>query len=251
MNNTLLINGNLREKVGTGASRDLKRKGYVPAIIYSKGEESKLISIAQKEANTLYNNFQIKSMLINLKIEDKNYYVLPKHFSLHPVTDAVDHIDFIFTDKVSELKMHIPVRLKGKDKSIGIKKGGVVNLVFKTLSCKVLKDNIPQYIEVDTTEMDIGIILTLKDIVLPIGVELLTRDLNQTFLRLTGKKKIIEEAEIKAPTEKGESTEEGEATTETTATKDGKGGEAATKKETEEKASTASPAESSDKKGKK
>jgi len=209
MNDALLIQGDLREQSGTGPSRSLRLAGRVPAVVYGKGQELKLFSISQKEADALYNNFQIKSAIINVKIGDASHAVLPKEFSLHPVTDSVEHVDFIFVDQATSIQIKIPVRIKGAAKSIGIKKGGLVNLVFRALPCRVSKDNIPPYIEIDITEMDIGVILTLKDITLPEGVKLLSKDLNQTLLRLTGKRKVVEEVESKEPTAEGEAAADG------------------------------------------
>ena len=237
MSDALLIQANLREKVGTGPARSLRVAGYVPAVVYGKGEESKLIAISQREASILYRESQIKSAVVNMKIDDKSYNVFPKQFSLHPVTDVVEHVDFMFvSDKTTDLRMNIPVKLKGKERSIGIKKGGVMNIVFRALPCRVIKDKVPPYIEIDVSKMDVGITLRLKDIVLPEGVELLIKDLNQTFLRLTGKRKIVEEAKIKAPSaEAGEGEADktsAEGDTKETATKEGAATEDGEKKAT-------------------
>ena len=215
MSDALLIQANLRKKVGTGPARNLRAAGYVPAVVYGKGEESKLIVISQREANILYGESQMRSAVVNIKMENKSYDVFPKQFSLHPVTDSVEHVDFMFvSDKTTELRINVPIKLKGKDKSIGIKKGGVMNIVFRALPCKVEKDKVPPYIEIDVSKMEIGVTLRFKDIVLPEGIKLLIKDLNQTFLRLTGKKKIVEEAEIKAPSTEVEEGETGKAAAE-------------------------------------
>ena len=212
MSDTLLIQANLREKVGTGPARSLRATGNVPAVIYGKGEESKLFSMSQKEADMLYNQSQVRSAIVNIKIGDKIYVALPKQFSVHPVTDSVEHIDFMFVgDQIKKVRINIPIRIKGKEKSMGIKKGGVLNVVFRSIPCKVEKDKIPPFIEIDVSGMDVGVTLQLKDITFPAGVKLLIKDLNHTFLRLTGKRKVVEEAEIKAPTAEGgeEAKEEG------------------------------------------
>ena len=199
MSDALLIQAHLREKAGTGPSRSLRVAGNVPAVMYGKGEETKLVSIAQKEADMLYEKSQVRSATINIKLNGKDYVVLTKQFGLHPVTDSVEHIDFMLvSDAVKELRINVPIRIKGKEKSAAIKQGGVLNLVFRSLPCRVEKDKIPPYIEIDITEMEVGLTLRLRDIKLPDGVKLLTKDLGQTFLRFTGKKAIVEEAAIKA-----------------------------------------------------
>jgi large subunit ribosomal protein L25 len=199
MSDALSIQAQLREKAGTGPSRSLRVAGSVPAVIYGRGEESKLVSISQKEADMLYEKSQVRSATVNLQVGGQSYIALPKQFSLHPVTDAVEHVDFMFVDGTPELQINIPIRIKGKERSVALKQGGVINLVFRSLACRVTKDKIPPYIEIDISDMPIGTTLRLKDINLPSGVKLVTKDLNQTFLRFTGKKKIVEEAEIKTP----------------------------------------------------
>ena len=216
MSDSLLIQANLREAVGSGATRSLRATGYVPAVVYGKGEDTKLISITQKEADLLYNKSRVNTAMVKLKLDSKDYDVFPKQFSLHPVTDYVEHIDFMFvSEKSTDLQMNVPIKLKGKDKSPGVKKGGVVNMVFRSLPCRVARDKVPSCIEVDVSKMDVGITLRLKDISLPEGVKLLIKDLNQTFLRLTGKRKVIEEVKIKEPGAESEeaSTESAESET--------------------------------------
>jgi len=200
MSDALVIQAHLREKAGTGPSRSLRVAGNVPAVMYGKGEETSLISIAQKEADMLYQKSQTRSATIDIELKGKHYVALPKVFSLHPVTDSVEHVDFMLVaDAAKELRINIPIRIKGKEKSSVTKQGGVINLVFRSLPCRVEKDKIPPYIEIDITEMQVGTTLRLRDITLPDGVKLLIKDLGQTFLRFTGKKAAVEEVEIKAP----------------------------------------------------
>jgi large subunit ribosomal protein L25 len=193
MSDALLIQAQPRERAGTGVARSLRMAGNVPAVVYGKGEESKLISISQKEADMLCHVSQLRSATVNIRLGDKNYVALPKEFTLHPVTDLVEHVGFMLVgDAVSEIQIDIPIRIKGKEKSPGIKKGGILNLVFRSLPCKVVKDKIPPYIEIDVSSMEVGVTLQLKDIILPEGVKLLLKDLNPTFLRLTGKRAVVE-----------------------------------------------------------
>jgi large subunit ribosomal protein L25 len=210
MSDALLIQAQPREKVGTGPTRSLRMAGNVPAVIYGKGEETKLISIPQKEADMLCHQSQLRSATINVKVGDKNHVVLPKEFSVHPVTGSVEHVDFMFVgDSVSEIQINVPIRLTGKEKSPGIKQGGILNLVFRSLICKVSKDKIPPYIEIDASEMEVGLTLRLSDVALPEGVSLLTKDLGQTFLRLTGKRKVVAALEEGAAEESSDAKEAG------------------------------------------
>lgn len=199
MTDTISIQGILRPKSGTGAARSLRRDGQVPAVLYGKGQATLHLALPSENVEALYINASLSTRLIELNIDGKKHVVLPKQFSVHPVTSAVQHVDFMFAEHSNAIKVKIPVRVKGKDKSPGIKKNGVINLVYKTLPCRVFRDSIPPCIEIDVSQADIGFMMTLADLKLPADVKLLMPSMDQTLMRLTGKRKVIEEIEIKKP----------------------------------------------------
>jgi len=157
-----------RESFGTGAARLLRKNGRVPAIIYGANKDPLAISIEEKEITKYYRKPAFISQLVDIVIGDKRYKVLPKAVELHPVTDIVRHVDFAFlNDKVQ--KMEVPVVYDGKEKALGVKRGGYFNIIKRcvTLLCDV--NSIPRVINVDVTDMPIATSLKSSQIKLPEG----------------------------------------------------------------------------------
>jgi large subunit ribosomal protein L25 len=202
----LSIKANLREKLGTGPTRAVRRLGQVPGIVYSKGMEGVTVAIDAKDASLVCNRFDSMTNVVELKVEDKIYKVLARQISLHPVTDSIEHIDFFALDGSNEISVDVPIRILGREKSVEIKRGGVVNVAKRSLRCRVNADNIPEAINVDVSEIIMGTPVTLGDISIPSGVNLVDKDLKQTILKITGKRSM---AASDAEEEGGEETAEG------------------------------------------
>lgn len=247
MTDTISIQGTLRAESGTGPARSVRRNGFVPVVVYGKGQHNIHMALPQPEVEELYISSRLGTRLIDIHVDGQKHTVLPKQFSVHPVTGSVMHVDFMFAEYSDTMKVKIPVKLKGKDKSPGIKKNGVINLVYKSLPCRVFRDSIPPCIEIDVSNADVGFSMTLADIQLPQDVKLLMPNMNQTLMRLTGKRKVIEEIEIKKP--EGEAAAEG-AASDASGTKAAPAAEAGKEKATDEKAK-ADGDKASDKKDKK
>jgi len=186
----LSIKADIREKVGTSAARAIRRSGNVPGIIYSQGQEGVTIAMSSKDMSMICNRFDVMTSVVNIDVDGKNYKVLPKQISLHPVTDEIEHADFIAIDNLSEITINVPISVVGRDKSVEIKRGGVVNMAKRFLKCVVKKDSIPRSIEIDVEKVRMGVPVSLKDVHLPAGVTLVDKDLKQTVLKVTGKRAI-------------------------------------------------------------
>ena len=96
MSEVVSLIAQIREEVGTGASRSLRKKGMVPATIYGIGKDALSIAIEEKEITKYYRKPQYMSQLFQLEIGSKKHKVLPKDIQLNPITDVVSHADFIF-----------------------------------------------------------------------------------------------------------------------------------------------------------
>jgi large subunit ribosomal protein L25 len=170
----MLLSAEIRENLGTGASRALRRKGMVPATVYGTGHKAMSISVQEKEITKLYRRHGFTSTVIELTVDGKKHKVLPKAVTLHPITDIVNHADFIFLDKKSQ-KVDVPIVFEGKDRAIGVKRGGFFNIIFRklTLFCDVA--SIPQDIVIDVSNMLIGASLRAGDLKLPAGTALTSK----------------------------------------------------------------------------
>ncbi len=170
----MLLSADIRENLGTGASRALRRKGLVPATVYGAGHKAMSITVQEKEITKLYRRHGFTSTVIELNVEGKKHKVLPKTVSLHPITDIVNHADFVFLDKKTQ-RVDVPIVFEGKERAIGVKRGGFFNIIFRklTLLCDVA--SIPLHIEIDVSNMVIGTSLRACDLKLPVGCALTSK----------------------------------------------------------------------------
>lgn len=189
-----VLNANERPVLGTGNARALRREGYVPAVIYGKGKENLHLAISQKEVNMLFNSFEFNTTPVTIKLGKTTIKALPKDALLHPVTDQVEQIDFMFLDGAERIKVDVPVYFKGRDKSPGIKLGGVLNIVFRKIKVYADPKSIPDSIEVDLSSKVVGDSIRLRDITFPKNVTPIEKNLTLTVCKIVGKRAKLEES---------------------------------------------------------
>ncbi len=208
MSEVLAISAELRSKKGTGAARELRRQGRVPAVIYGAGKETISISIAENEITKYYRQPQYISRLIEFEVGKDKYKVLPKAVELHPLTDIVRHADFVFLEKDIQ-KMQVPIIYKNKENCIGVKRGGYFNIVKRSLILSCPVTNLLRKIEIDVTDLLIGTSIKAKDLDLPEGISL-TTDPEFIIASIIGRKGRAEEEEEETEAEGEEAEAEGE-----------------------------------------
>ena len=171
MSEVVALTAEIREELGTGAARSLRRKGMVPATIYGLGKEALSVAIEEKELTKYYRKPQYMSQVFQFEIGGKKHKVLPKDIQLNPITDVVSHADFVFLENKIQ-KMKVPVVYLNNEISLGVKRGGYFNTIrrFLTILCPV--ENLPRKIEIDTINMPIGSSIKAKEAVLPKGAKL-------------------------------------------------------------------------------
>ena len=143
MNELLEFVADVRDKFGTGVARDLRRNGLVPAIIYGAGKKPLAISIKETEITKHYRKPSFISTVISLKVGSETHKVLPKAVELHPITDIVRHVDFVYLEKKTQ-KMQVPVVYEGKERALGVKRGGFFNIIKRTVTLLCDVNNIPK-----------------------------------------------------------------------------------------------------------
>lgn len=166
---TTQLNAEVRELSGKGISRRLRREGKIPAVIYGKGHETRMLSVVNKEVDKILNS----KLGINTLIQISSTSVAPqlvmiKDYQGHAITRALKHVDFLIVDENRLVTVFVPVHITGKAE--GILQGGLMDIVTREveLSCKPGK--IPNEIVVDVTKLKLGQNLHLADIELPEGV---------------------------------------------------------------------------------
>jgi large subunit ribosomal protein L25 len=182
-----LLKAEERLSVGTGPSRELRRNKLVPATIYGAGKSQVLLSLPEKELNLEYRKQGFLSHMFDIEVAGKKYRALPKEVQLHPVTDEIEHIDFMHIDANKPIKANVALHFINEAKCPGIKQGGVLNVVRHSLEIYCLPDNIPESIEFDAGDLGIGQSVHVKDLELPKNVET-KMDLNVTIAAIVGGK---------------------------------------------------------------
>ncbi len=158
-----------RQRVGKGASRATRRAGFVPAVIYGDNKEPETIAIKMNEIVRLLNRGGFMSQAYEIKADKTKSTVLPRDLQLHPVTDVPIHIDFLRLGKGMTVVMQVPVHVTGEEESPGLKRGGVLNQTRHEVELNVAADAIPEYIEADVSNLDVGESIRISDITLPEG----------------------------------------------------------------------------------
>ena len=195
MSELLELAAEMREKFGTGVARELRRKGMVPAMVYGAGKEVLAVSIEEKEITKHYRKPSFISTVIQIKVGSKTHKVLPKAVELHPITDIVRHVDFVHLEEKTQ-RMEVPVVYDGKERALGVKRGGFFNIIKRTITLLCDVNNIPKNINIDVTNMHIGQSLKAKNIKLPEGVQLASKNdfIIATIIGRKGSKSEGEEA---------------------------------------------------------
>jgi len=149
---SITINGSKRESVGKSASKALRNAGQIPCVLYG-GDGPMHFSAPELAFSKLIYTSNAYTVVIALS-EKETYSAVLQDIQFHPVSDRIIHIDFyqLFDDK--EIAMDIPVRLIGN--SVGVKLGGNLQRNKRKLRIKALPTNLPDYIEIDITNLDIG-----------------------------------------------------------------------------------------------
>ena len=173
MSNDFQLNATVRNDMGKGASRRLRRLAkVVPAIIYGGKNAPQNISLAQNELEHALQNEAFYSHIITLDVEGKTEDVILKDVQRHPAKPVVLHVDFLRVSKTQKLQTKVPLHFVNEEACVGVKlSGGNISHNMTELDISCLPGDLPEYIEVDVAEVEMGQILHISDITLPKGVE--------------------------------------------------------------------------------
>jgi len=154
---------------GSEISR-LRSEGFIPAILYGGAENNISLSLKKLSLQDLMGTETFLSKVVNLDIDGKAEKALPKDISYDPVSDEPIHIDFMRIIKGSKIILEIPVKFINSEKSPGLKKGGVLNIVRRKIKLKCPAENIPDEIIVDLDNTEINTSLKISSVKLPENV---------------------------------------------------------------------------------
>ena len=165
------LEASIRSTKTKGELNILRQKGEVPAIIYGGTEENQKVSLSKKQIKYLIEQENFLSNIISLNIDSQSVKVLPREVSFDTLTDDPIHIDFLRIVKGAKIIIEIPVKFINNEKSPGLKKGGVLNIVRRKIELKCATENVPNELVVDLDGLEIGTSIKISSISLPENVK--------------------------------------------------------------------------------
>lgn len=162
-----------REDQGKGASRRLRHKGKVPAIIYGAGRPPRLLMFDQNKVIKRLEIESFYSSILNIKVGDKSQSAILKDLQRHPAKHIIMHMDFQRIVEDEEIRMNVPLHFLGEEVAPGVKEGGSISKLINDVEISCLPKNLPEFLEVDVSKLELDEMLHLSDIKLPEGVEII------------------------------------------------------------------------------
>ena len=191
-----------RAQQGSGASRRLRVGGRVPGIIYGAGRESRNVELDHHTLLRQLKREAFHASILDLALDGEKIQVLLRDYQMHPWRQQVIHVDFQRVDKNRKIRMEIPLHFINAEICPGVKTGGgVVQHTRNELDIQCLPDDLPEYIEVDLAGMELNDTLHVNDLVMPKGVEPVSRlkHENPAVASVHLPKEIVIEEEAAAP----------------------------------------------------
>ena len=176
MSEQLTLSAEARDRAGKGASRALRREGRVPAVIYGNNEDPQMVHVEEKLLNKLLGTGQFFNSVVMVEVGGKQVRTLPKDVAFHPVSDRPLHADFLRVSEHASVHVNVPVVFINEEKSPGIKRGGVLNIVLHELELICDAAEIPDDIAIDLAGFDVGDTVHLSNISLPTGAKSAAED---------------------------------------------------------------------------
>ena len=205
-----VLSGKIREKTGKVATKEVRRNGEIPAVLYGLKDNLSFSVCPDNLKDILIAKGQ--NALIDLNLEgNKKRKVILKEFQSHPLKERWVHVDFLEVDVTKTVKVSVNVHLIGK--SAGEKMGGLVNQVLKSIHVECLPVDIPQSVDLDVTAVELGQVLHVSDLSLPDKVKILHQP-NEVILSVHLEKVKEEETTEDEELAEGETEATADATTE-------------------------------------
>ncbi len=168
-----------RSDTGKGASRRLRKTGMVPGIVYGADKDPEMIAVAHNELIQHLDHEAFYSHVLALKVDGNTQSVVLKDLHRHPSKPFILHLDLLRVSDNEKIKMHVPLHFLNETKAVGVKAGGLLSREITDVEISCLPKDLPEYIEVDVKDLDVGESIHLSEIKLPDGVEVLQLGLGE------------------------------------------------------------------------
>lgn len=183
MTDTQLLEVELREPGSSNKAKRLRRAGQVPAVLYGGGQEARTITVNPRSLIEILRSEHGQNAILSLKVGDgAEQTALIHDYQVDPISRKLQHVDFRRIDMKVEIEVNVPVEVVGE--AIGVKiDGGILDMILREVHVKCLPTDIPDHLQVDVSELNIGDVAQVSDLSVPDNVELLV-DLDQTVLTI-------------------------------------------------------------------
>ncbi len=166
------LEASVREDIGKGASRRLRHADKVPAVVYGAGETPVALTLDHNKTLHALSHEAFYSHILTLHVGKKSEKVILKDVQRHPARPRIAHVDFLRVRADQKLQMHVPLHFLGEDKAPALKEGGVFSHIMSDVEVSCFPADLPEYIEVDVSNMILNQTIHLSEITLPKGIEL-------------------------------------------------------------------------------
>jgi large subunit ribosomal protein L25 len=171
---SIVLNAEMRDDMGKGASRRLRHANKLPAIVYGAGKDPENLTLEQKEVQYHLQNEAFYTQVLELNVGGKKQDVLLRDLQHHPYRQDILHMDLQRVEAKKEVHVNVPLHFINEDIAPGVKQeGGAISHVVTEVVVACLPKDIPEFIDVDFSELHIGDIVHLSDLKMPAGVEVL------------------------------------------------------------------------------
>ncbi len=204
MRETLDLKVEPRGTTGKGAAYQARKSGLIPGIVYGGSDAPVTVQVDERTLSRLHGTGAFLQTLVMLELSGKKTRVIPRAVQLDPVTDRPVHVDFLRLTPGGKVSLEIPVHFRGHENSPGLKRGGVVNVVRHEVAMLCPVDNIPEFIEGDLSDLDIGDSLHISAFTLPEGVKPMIRERDFTVATIAPPTTYVEEVPQAAAAVEGE-----------------------------------------------
>ncbi|QBR70876.1 50S ribosomal protein L25 [Beijerinckiaceae bacterium] len=199
MAGTKTLTAAVREGIGKGAARSVRREGRIPGVIYGGGDAAEPITLDYRELNKLIYAGHFLTTIFELDVGGAKQRVIPRDYQLDPIKDQPLHIDFLRLKPGASLRVQVPVHFINQEICPGIKKGGALNIVRHAIEMRVPADAIPEAVVADLAELEINDSLHLTELPLPEGCRPTQRERDFTIATITPPLVVAEEPSAAAP----------------------------------------------------
>ncbi len=209
MKNLFVVNAEKRTDEGKGASRRLRRAGKVPAILYGGDEAPVSLTLDHNQFLRHLQEEAFYAHILTIDIDGKKEKAVLKDLQRHPASDVkIIHADFLRVDNKHEVTMTVPLHFVGEDKAPGVKAGGKVSHLMTEVEISCLPKDLPEYIEVDVSGLELDASLHLSDLILPKGVTLVALTHEQGEEQAEGEHSDYDQAVVNIHAPRGVAAEE-------------------------------------------